>query len=384
MLSLKIAFRFLKYGKIQTILIIAGIAVAVAIQLYVGLIIDSLQKTIVQRTLGNSPHITITSATDVTTLRDWVNIVSRVEANRLVRVVSVTASGSGLADKKNTTQPVIIQGFNYANADGIYHLSKALYAGRAYTSGGEAIIGKELAEKLNLKVGDQLTVSIPGADNAIFYVTGLYDLGVAAINRSWVITQFETGQRLFNYGNRATSIEITVGDVFQADTVASVLRKDINKPEIKIEDWKGQNGALLSGLMGQQISGLLIQIFVIVSVVIAISSVLAITVFQKSRQIGILKAMGIKDFSASLIFVIEGFLLGLAGSVLGVSFGLALTYGFAYFTTPMSGLAPIDLYVDYGFVFNSWLISLAAASLAGIIPARRSLRLNPVDVIREG
>jgi lipoprotein-releasing system permease protein len=306
MLSLKIAFRFLKYGKIQTILIIAGIAVAVAIQLYVGLIIDSLQKTIVQRTLGNSPHITITSATDVTTLRDWVNIVSRVEANRLVRVVSVTASGSGLADKKNTTQPVIIQGFNYANADGIYHLSKALYAGRAYTSGGEAIIGKELAEKLNLKVGDQLTVSIPGADNAIFYVTGLYDLGVAAINRSWVITQFETGQRLFNYGNRATSIEITVGDVFQADTVASVLRKDINKPEIKIEDWKGQNGALLSGLMGQQISGLLIQIFVIVSVVIAISSVLAITVFQKSRQIGILKAMGIKDFSASLIFRYRG------------------------------------------------------------------------------
>jgi lipoprotein-releasing system permease protein len=384
MLSLKIAVRFLKYGKIQTVLIIAGIAVAVAIQLYVGLIIDSLQKTIVQRTLGNSPHITITSATDIPTIRDWANILARVEGNSQARVFSVTASGSGFAEQKNTIQPVIVKGFAFPKADEIYHLSQALYAGRAYMTGGEAIIGKELAEKFSLKVGDQINVSIPGNVDTTFMISGLYDLGVAAINRSWIITQFETAQKLFNYGNRATSIEITVGDIFLADAIGNGIRTELNSRDIKIEDWKGQNRELLSGLMGQQLSGLLIQLFVLVSVVIAISSVLAITVFQKSRQIGILKAMGIKDMAASLIFVIEGFLLGLSGSLLGVGFGLILTYGFSYFTTPASGPPPIDLYVDYGFVLRSWLVALAAASLSGLIPARRSLRLNPVDVIREG
>ena len=384
MLPFKIAARFLTYGRIQTGLIIAGIAIAVAIQLYVGVIIDSLQKTIVQRTLGNSPHITITSATDVPTIRDWSNIIIGLQQFSQIRDVSVSASGNGFAEKKNMVDPVLIRGFNYADADRIYHLNAAIYAGSPYSNGGEALIGKELAADLNLNIGDRLIVTTSGNTLSTYYVSGLYDLGVAGINRSWVITSFETTQNLFNYGNRATSIDITVSDVFAADTVANEIRQSLNNKDIKVDNWKGQNSDLLSGLMGQQISGLLIQIFIIVSVVIAISSVLAITVFQKSRQVGILKAMGIKDFAASLIFVYEGFLLGFAGTVMGVGLGLGLIFAFQYFTRPSSGPPPVDLYLDYTFVLRSWVISLAAASFSGIIPARRSLNLNPVEVIREG
>jgi lipoprotein-releasing system permease protein len=128
----------------------------------------------------------------------------------------------------------------------------------------------------------------------------------------------------------------------------------------------------------------MIQIFIIVSVVIAIAAILAITVFQKSRQLGILKAMGIKDRAASLIFIFEGLLIGLAGSVIGVGLGLGLLYGFSVGTTKPGELPVIDLYIDYKFVALSWGISILASVIAALIPARRSLRLNPIDVIREG
>jgi lipoprotein-releasing system permease protein len=118
--------------------------------------------------------------------------------------------------------------------------------------------------------------------------------------------------------------------------------------------------------------------------VIAIASVLAISVLQKSPEIGILKAMGINDFNASLIFIYEGFLLGFVGSLAGLVLGIGLLYSFIGFTTDPGGVPLIDLYFDYGFVVRSWLIALVAATLAGVIPARKSLKLNPIEVIRKG
>jgi lipoprotein-releasing system permease protein len=119
-------------------------------------------------------------------------------------------------------------------------------------------------------------------------------------------------------------------------------------------------------------------------VVIAIASVLAIKVVQKSRQIGILKAMGITDRAASMIFVFEGVMLGGAGSVIGVSMGVGLLYSFTTFATNADGSALIDLHLDLLFIIGSGVIAVAAATLAAVIPARKSSRLSPVEVIRNG
>lgn len=99
---------------------------------------------------------------------------------------------------------------------------------------------------------------------------------------------------------------MTVADPFEADAVSEQVRSLLRDDNVSITNWKDENEQLLSGLQGQSISSLMIQIFIIVSVVIAIAAILAITVFQKSRQLGILKAMGIKDRAASLIFIYEG------------------------------------------------------------------------------
>jgi len=383
-LALKIAIRFLTHGRVQTILILFGIAIAISIQIFVGLLIGSLQRTIVDRTLGSSPHITISSSNDVPTIRRWQQIVYEVEHNNQVRAFSPSATGNAFIEKGNKNLPVLVRGFPFSNADQIYNISDAIYDGKEYRACREVLIGRELRDELDLDVGDKLVLSVPRSGTVTLTVSGFYDLGVASINKNWLFTCLDTGQEIFDYGNRVTSIELTVKDLFQADTVSRQLGKKLNNDDITIENWKDQNEELLSGLEGQRISSAIIQIVIIASVVIAIASVLAISVLQKSREIGILKAMGINDFNASLIFIYEGFLLGLVGSLAGLVLGIGLLYTFIAFTTSPGEIAIIDIYFDYGFVVRSWIAALIVATLAGVIPARKSLKLNPVDVIREG
>lgn len=384
MISFKIAVRFLKSGGAQTALIVIGIAVAISIQIFVGLLIESLQKTLVDRTIGNSPQITIMSSTDIITIRSWESIVERLWQLGSVKAITVSASANAFTEKGNSNLPIIIRGFEFESADRIYNISDSLYKGRLFASLREVLIGKELKEDLEVGIGDKLVVITPNGKASPFIISGFYDLGAAGINKTWIFVKLETARRLFGFGNRVTSIEMTVNDVFEADLIAREIEQQLGTEDLEIENWKEKNEDLLSGLEGQRISSIVIQAVIIASVVIAISSVLAISVLQKSREIGILKAMGIKDLPASLIFIYQGFLVGLAGSTLGVMLGLGLLYGFNAFTIRPDGSSLVDLYIEYGFILKSWLVAISASTLAGIIPARRSLKLSPVEVIREG
>lgn len=384
MLSLKIAVRFLKSGRGQTILIIIGIGIAISAQIFIGLLIQSLQKTLIDRTIGHSPQITITSATDNVYIKDWQLLVHNIEQTGLVKTIAVSASGNAFIERDKKTAPVLIRGLDSQAVENIYGIDTSIYMGNWTPSGNGVLVGKELKDELGYKLGDNLVARTPAGGQGIYKITGFYDLGVADINKTWVISSLGNARALFSYNKNITSIEMTVNDIFQADIIANQLKSALNDNNINIDDWKSQNQQLLSGLEGQSLSSLMIQIFIIVSVVIAIAAILAITVFQKSRQLGILKAMGIKDRSASLIFIFEGLIIGLIGSVIGVLLGLGLLYGFAIGTARPGQAALIDLFIDYKFIALSWGISVLAAVVAALIPARRSLRLNPIDVIREG
>ena len=383
MLPFRLAVRFLKAGRGQTVLIIAGISIAVAAQIFVGLLINSLQLTLINRTIGNQPQITISSATDDVRITDWSDPVKIIGEMEMIEVVTVSASGNAFVTEGSKTFPVLFRGMD-SNADEIYGFADSLYSGETPGGSNEVIIGKELQEEFDFRLGDQFTIAVPGGKTTSCLIKGFFDLGVQQLNRSWIITDIETAQNLFGYGDAVTDIEIRVADYFEADVIAESIKTIVDNPALKVSNWKDENEQLLSGLQGQSISSLMIQIFIVVSVVIAISAILAITVFQKSRQLGILKAMGIKDRSASLIFIFEGLIIGLIGSVTGVILGLGLLYGFNAGTSQSGSPALIDLYIDPWFIILSWSIAVLASVIAALVPARRSLRLNPIDVIREG
>ena len=284
---------------------------------------------------------------------------------------------------EDSSDPVIVRGWIFEEAEGIYAIEEKLIEGKV-PGEGEVIIGLNLKDELGLSVGDDIKLATANGRIQDYKISGFYDFRVSSINSSWVITDIKTAQGLFDYGDEVTSIEMQVEDVFAADEIAASIESRLNNEELIIDNWKAQNQELLSGLNGQSISSIMIQVFVMVSVVLGISSVLAITVMQKSKEIGILKAMGIRDGDASRIFLLQGLILGVFGAMLGVALGLGLSVAFTTFALNPDGTPIIAFYINYGFIALSGGIAILASLVASLIPARKSLKLNPIEVIRNG
>ncbi|TCS82079.1 ABC transporter permease [Tepidibacillus fermentans] len=384
-LPFKIALRFLLSSKGQTALIVFGIAIGVSVQIFIGSLIEGLQESLISKTIGNSPQITISSDAEDKAISSYQEITDKIKGlNNEVVHVAVAADGPALIKEDKKTFSVLVRGMNVEDSDKIYNIKSRIYEGQEPINENETIIGKELKQELGVNLGDEIQIITNSGDLEKLKVTGFYDLKVASLNKSWMITPLSTSQKLFSFGDKVTSIEMQVKDVFKADETASAIAKILDNKELKVDNWKAQNAELLSGLNGQNISSIMIQIFVLVSVVLGIASVLAISVVQKSKQIGILKAMGIKDRTASFIFLFQGLILGVVGSILGVVFGLFLSYLFSKFALTPEGTPIVELAIHYRFITISALIALASAVVAALIPARGSLKLNPMEVIKNG
>lgn len=380
--AFRIAWRFLASSRGQTVLIAVGIAIGVSVQVFIGSLIAGLQKSLVDTTIGRSSQVTVLPAARGGLIADADALVDRIAEIDGVSDVSGAADASGFARFDGEAWPVLVRGFDLPAAEGIYRFSEALISG-ALPGAGEVLLGRVLMDEAGIEVGDVVTLLTPEGDTLDAVVSGAFDLKVSSLNRSWAIGNPALVQGLFGYGDNLTSIETQVTDPFAADAVAAEVAKLL--PEgLKVDDWKAQNASLLSGLSGQSISSLMIQVFVMISVVLGIASVLAISVMQKARQIGILKAMGIKNRAASAIFLVEGLILGIIGALLGVAIGLGLALAFTKFALNPDGTPVVALFIDPGFIALSGMIAVAASTLAALVPARRSSRLDPMEVIRNG
>ncbi|MDD2495265.1 MAG: ABC transporter permease [Tissierellia bacterium] len=383
-LAFEIALRFLKSGKGQTLLIALGISVGVAVQIFIGSLIQGLQISLVDTTIGSSSQITITSESDDKTIKDWKRTVyeAQISSPEIINV-SPSLDGPASIDYENDTASVIIRGFILEDADKIYKFKNNLYQGQFPKNRGEAIIGKELAVKSGTEVGDNIALLTTRGNVITLKITGLFDLKVSSINDSWVVTDLKTAEDIFPTEG-VTSIEMQVKDVFLADEISRQVAYTVPENNLKVDNWKDLNQSLLSGLNGQSISSYMIQIFVLVSVLLGISSVLAISVVQRSKQIGILKAMGIQDKDASLIFVFQGLMLGILGAILGICLGIGLLLMFTKFALNPDGSPVVPIYINYGFIALSGMFAVVTASTASLIPARITSKLNPIEVIKNG
>ena len=385
-LAWSIAIRFLRSGRGQTLLIALGIAVGVAAQVFIGSLIGGLQRSLVDKTIGSASHVTVLPGGRTKSFaRDGALIIT-LEANPAATVVSETFDASGFAAAGTDSLPVLVRGFALDKADRIYKFSSRLVSGAMPAKAGEVLIGSALADEIGIGPGDKLQIANPQGDKADWVISGVFDLKVAALNKTWIASDLDTVRSMFDRASsmeRLTSIEIQVSDVFSADVVAAGISSSL-PAGLAVTDWKTQNAELLSGLAGQSASSYMIQVFVLLAVALGIGAVLAVSVVQKSRQLGILKAMGIQDRAASLIFLFQGVILGLAGSVVGVAMGIGLSYAFSTFVQNPDGTPLVPFLLDIKFTALSVVTALLAATVAALVPARASSRLNPIEVIRNG
>jgi lipoprotein-releasing system permease protein len=382
--AFKIATRFLRSNKGQTILIAIGISIGVSVQIFIGSLIQGLQKDLVEKTVGSSPHITILPEKNTNGISNYEERIDNALKIEGVKYVASSVDKNVFLKYNDDSYPILMRGIDINEQNDIYKINNRIVEGKKPNNDNQILIGTELQKELNCKVLDKFEIITPEGIKKEFEISGIFDLKVASLNKLWVITNSNSVQQLFDLNDKVTSIEIQVEDVFEADAIAKVFENNDNFKNLVIQNWKVQNQQLLSGLNGQSISSIMIQVFVMISVVLGIASVLAISVSQKSKQIGILKAMGINNKKSSLIFLFQGFLLGVLGAVLGIVLGLGLSWSFTKFAVSSDGTPIIALYIDIGFILISGVIAIIASSIASIIPAINSSKLDPMEVIRNG
>ena len=386
-LALSIAFRFLSSSKAQTLLIILGIAIGVSVQVFIGSLIQGLQKDLVNTTIGNSSQVTITSNTPDRKIENWQEIQEKVESLQLptpLTALSASADVPVFISSGDRTISVLLRGLQFPQANSIYGIDTRIIEGELPKTADEVLIGKDLKDELGLQKGGQITVITPDRSIETLKIAGVFDLKVASLNKSWLISSIATSQGVGKLGDSVTSIEMQVEEVFKADEDATAISSALADAKLDVTNWKAQNEDLLTGLNGQSVSSIMIQVFVIIAVSLGIASVLAITVVQKSRQIGILKAMGLKDSVSSQVFLFQGLTLGIIGAVVGIAFGFLLILMFSTFAVGPNGEPVVGIYVNYGFIMLSAFIAIGASTIAALVPARRSSKLSPVEVIRNG
>lgn len=393
-----IALRFLLRGRGQTLLIVLGIAVGVAVQFFLSALISGLQISLIERTVGSAPHLQVLPAErrarpvaprsgdsprdsgrvlydEWREIHSWQQVVRDLRRDPRVLRAAPVANGQGFIERGAAVVAVAVKGLTAPDGLDIYKIRARTVAGSADLASDSALLGRSIAERLSLEVGDKFILRNDRGGRVFLRVGAVFDLGAAAGN-DLVVAAIDRVRSFFAIGG-VSAVEAQVNDVFAAEAVARAFGRP--RSRVRLESWQENNRELLAGLRSQSISSVTIQFFVIVSISLAIASVLGIAALQKQRQLGILKAMGTTDRSASRIFVLQGLMLGGIGALLGLGLGLLLGYGFV----AGSG-ADFGLELSFRTLATPIVLALAAAVVASTVPARRARRLSPIEVIRNG
>src|SRR5690606_5105069 len=219
---------------------------------------------------------------------------------------------------------------------------------------GNTVIGKQLAADLGLRVGDKLRLDGGQGGESVLNVAGIFELGVRELDARYVYLDMKQAQSLLNLPGAATLIDLTVDDIFAAQRVATRIARLTG---LKSESWMETNAQLMNALRSQSLSTQMISVFVALSVALGIASVLSVSVVQRTREIGILRAMGARQQQVLRVFLIQGAVLGLGGSILGGVAGYGLLSAFNTFG-PKLFVIPV----------NPWLFigAMALATVTGV------------------
>ena len=379
MLSLTIAARFLRKSLVQSLLIAAGIAIGIGVQVFLGSLIISLQANLVDQTIGSRSQVTVEPATQGGAL-DYTDAVKTAIADEpgITTQVPVRAFSALLRVGKEST-PLQFTGGELAQLDTIYGLSGKTAAGTASLTGSEVLIGTDLADKYKLASGGALTLVLPDGKTVEAKVSAVVDLGSAAANSSLAFSSSSLAQGVLGQtANQYSAVQTQVANVFDSATIAKSLGGQSALAGLQVTDWQAENQDLLSALNAQSSSSYTIQFFVLVAVALGIASTLAISAVQKTRQIGILKAMGMGDRQSGRIFLWQAAILGVIGAAAGVVVGVGLITVFS----ALSSTFPIT--PQLGFAAISFVVGVLVALLSSLIPSRRTSKLDPIEVIQGG
>ena len=393
----RIAIRFLADNPLQTLLISVAISVGAAVIVFITALIMGLQSNIIDKTLGTQAHIRIEATQQhnnfapfpdgkyvwtienprpqrLQSIFNWQQVRDTLAQNPIFNTVSPLISGPAFATRGSARESVVLMGIEPKRYTGIINLQEYLIDGRLSIEASDIVIGYQLAEDLGLKAGDKLRIDAGDNLQTVMNIAGIFELGVRELDSRYVYTSLKQAQTLLNLPGGVTVLEIKIDDVFKADYWAQRTQKLTG---LYVQSWMESNSQLLNALSSQSMTTQMIRVFVAISVIFGIASVLAVSVVQRTREIGILRAMGSSRQQILRVFLLQGGLLGLVGSLLGVLIGYSLIQ---IFNSIEARLFVIEL--ESSTMLSAVIITTLAGVLAAMVPARRAAQYDPAVAIR--
>lgn len=415
--ELLLALRYLRpkrtFVSVITLISVLGVTLGVAVLIIVISVMSGFDRELRDKILGFNTHIKILPYGE--TMKDYATVARVVSSNRNVRAVAPFVLGPVLVETAPANgQPQVgapwVRGIDPRIETNMSILPNSIKYGQFDVSDRGLLVGVEFADKMNLQVGDRVTIGSPsvlrkwresadrGGGSAPvlpeYDVRGVFDVGYFEYNLSVIVTSLRDAQDLYDLKSDVHGLMVMLLDAYQAPYVAIELSQALG-PDYRVITWMQENSNLLNAVLVEKNVMFYLLFFIMIVAALCILSALITFVVQKTREIGMLKALGATDLQVSLLFLSQGALVGAIGDLAGYGLGmLALAYRneFLHFMNRMTGfeLFPASI---YGFtelpalIIRSDILLICGSAwvvciLGGVIPAWRAGRLKPVEALR--
>jgi lipoprotein-releasing system permease protein len=405
-----IAWSHLRSRRRQTLVSLLGVVLGVAFFLAVSALMRGSELDLIARLVDTAPHITVYDQyrdarpqpanrvyedgavqlhglkprAERRGIRQYKQKLELIDAVRGVQVAPILA-GQAIFSFAGRDEAVTVSGIVPARMKNVSSIDDNIVAGSLEAVDANPngiIIGRPLARKLNLEMGDMVTVVSPVGNVRAMKIVGLFQSGNANYDESQTFAQLTRVQALMNRPNVANTFVAKLEDAYRAEQVARFVERNIG---YKTVSWQEASRDLLSALTVRNVIMYSVVSAILLVACFGIYNVISTVVIEKTRDIAILKSMGFHARDIRSIFVIEGALIGLGGSALGVAAGALMMRAAGNVEIRAPGFSdPIRLPIYWGW--DQFALAAGAAILSAVfaawLPARKGGRVQPVDILR--
>ncbi|MDC0037752.1 lipoprotein-releasing ABC transporter permease subunit [Alphaproteobacteria bacterium] len=382
---------------------IIGITIGVGAIIIVMSVMNGFREEITSRLLGINGHLNIYSDKNEI-LKDELDYFLKLNNNILLTPLTQTQA---LLISKNSSKGVFLRGYDLNFLSESHFIYSKIKHGKLFSNKNEIIIGYALAKNLGLKIGDKVKIAIPKTDKTIFgniprfktlNIVGIFNLGMYEYDSNFVFTNSEIANKLILINKESfNKIEVFIDDPNLIEKDQKIINKIINDNNLNFytENWKQNNSALINALnIEKNVMFLILSLIIIVASMNIISG-LIIFVKEKNKDIGILKTIGLSNYSLIKIFISIGFIIGLTGTffggLLGILFSINITsiqnfieklFNTTLFSREIYYLSNLPSKLIFIEVFVVLLISVIICLIATTFPAIRSIKIDPIKSLK--
>lgn len=383
---------------------VIGVIIGVMALIIVISVMNGFERDLKEKMLIAVPPLSVSAQQfeSALPLRDYENVIDAIEPLDYIQHVSPTIEGFGLIQSASNNAGVFLNGIDPVREKGITRVLDTIISGNAPEKEGDVLIGNELAWKIHAKIGDEVVMITRVVRTATGYkpkygrgrISGIFKSGLYSYDSSFAFINLDYARNLFMYPeNSVQSLKLSIEDAYYAPKLRDKLQKDINKMKTlafgnyTVDSWDRKNRDLFNAIKLEKL-----VMFIVLSLIVLVAGFNIISsqymiVRQKTKEIGILKAMGMTDSEISNIFIYQGVMIGAFGVGTGTFLGSLICYLIErYHFIKLPGYVYDLTSLPTAFSLTSTLLIAVGAMVicvaATIYPAKKASKLNPVEALK--